>query len=97
VSPPIVMIPGASRGGSSSAGILLLLVAIIGLVALFTGNLDRWIDRIAGKQGGAAGLVAPPGQAATVPEVASPTAGPTSSSGGAQAAAAARAAGFQRT
>ncbi len=50
-------------GGGGSAGVLLLFVAIVGLVALFTGNLDRWINAIAGKQGGAPGLggsTAPP-------------------------------------
>lgn len=43
-------------GGSSAAGILLLLVAIVGLVALFSGNLDRWIAAVAGPAGGAEGL-----------------------------------------
>jgi hypothetical protein len=45
---------------SSSAGILLLFVGIVGLVAFFTGNLDRWITSIAGPQGGAEGVVEPP-------------------------------------
>lgn len=65
VAQPIVV----RSGGSSSAGILLLFIGIVGLVMLFTGNLDRWIGAIAGKQGGAAGIVAPP---AIVPEVAQP-------------------------
>jgi len=43
-------------GGSGAAGVLLLLLAIAGLVALFSGNLDRVIDAIAGGAGGAAGL-----------------------------------------
>lgn len=94
------------RGGGSSGAILLLFVAIVGLVALFTGNLDRWINAIAGGAGGAEGLTggrssggswspalgAQDDFATRNPELAQPS---TSSSGsGATAAGAARAAGF---
>lgn len=51
-------------GSSSSAGILLLLLAIAGLLALFSGNLDRLIGAIAGPAGGAEGLVRRDGAAA---------------------------------
>lgn len=46
-------------GSGSSAGILLLLLAVLGLIALFTGNLDKLIHAVAGPAGGAAGLSAP--------------------------------------
>lgn len=55
------------RGGSS-AGILLLLVAVAGLVALFSGNLDRLIHAIGAPAGGASGLDGQP--AATAPAAA---------------------------
>lgn len=90
-------------GSSSSAGILLLFLGIIGLVALFTGNLDRWINAISGQAGGAEGIVAPGagrtrgGSFGDPPELALPPSsdyGVRHPAGGAQAAAAARAAGF---
>jgi hypothetical protein len=52
-SPRTVIVKGA---GGGSAGILLVLIAVVGLVALFSGNLDRLINAIAGKQGGDPGL-----------------------------------------
>lgn len=42
---PIVVTTAA---GGATAGILLLFLAIVGLVAFFTGNLERWIGEIAG-------------------------------------------------
>jgi len=59
-------------GGGSPAGILLLLIAVIGLVMLFTGNLDRVINLIAGGAGGAAGLSSTPAAS----ESAAATSGP---------------------
>jgi hypothetical protein len=38
------------NGGGAAAGILLLFIAVVGLVAFFTGNLERWIDEIATPQ-----------------------------------------------
>jgi hypothetical protein len=32
--------------GSSSAGLLLLLVAFVGIAGFLTGNLDRWLDAL---------------------------------------------------
>lgn len=42
--------------GSSAAGILLLFIGVVALLALFTGNLERAVASIAGPAGGAAGL-----------------------------------------
>lgn len=92
------------RGGGSSGAILLLFVAIVGLVALFTGNLDRWIGAVAGSAGGAEGLTGDRSVPYTGPELGAgddyatrhPELGqPAGSAGsGATAANAARAAGF---
>lgn len=49
--------PVIIRSGSGAAGVLLLLLAIAGLLALFSGNLDRLINAIAGSAGGAEGLI----------------------------------------
>lgn len=73
-------------GGGSAAGILLLLVAIAGLLALFTGNLDRILESIGAPAGGAAGINAGPdpggrviggqwGQPVAAPRAAAPRAG----------------------
>jgi hypothetical protein len=61
---PTIVMAGAGKGsGSATAGILLLFIAVVGLVAFFTGNLERWIDEIAGPRGdsGADGTAYPPG------------------------------------
>jgi hypothetical protein len=58
VARPIVVQTGGA-GGSSAAGLLLMLVAIVGLVALFSGNLERWIAAVAGPAGGPEGLYRP--------------------------------------
>lgn len=54
---PIVIRQVGGAGGGSAAGLLLLFVAIVGLMALFTGNLERWIQAVAGPAGGPEGLV----------------------------------------
>jgi hypothetical protein len=77
----------------SSAGILLLLLAVIGLVALFTGNLDRLIAAFAGPAGGPEGLGGSP--SAVQDRSPQPAAAPASTSGGAAAADAARRGGFR--
>ena len=53
---PRVVVLRQAGGGGSAAGILLLLIAVAGLLALFTGNLERVVTGIAGPGGGAAGL-----------------------------------------
>lgn len=51
-----VLAAPAAGGSGSAAGILLLLVAIVGLLALFTGNLDRILEGIGAPAGGPEGL-----------------------------------------
>lgn len=79
----------------SAAGILLLLLAVIGLVALFSGNLDRLITAFAGPAGGAEGLTAGGASSAVQDRSPQPAAAPPATSGGAQAADAARRGGFR--
>lgn len=54
--PPAARTVIVQGGGGSAAGILLLLLAAAGLLALFTGNLDRLLSSFAGPAGGAAGI-----------------------------------------
>ena len=46
----------AGQGGGNAGGILLLLIGVLGLVALFSGNLDRLLNAIGGNAGGPAGF-----------------------------------------
>ncbi len=62
---PIVVMAGAA-GGSNAGGILLLLVGVLGLAALFSGNLDRVLNAIGGQSGGPAGF-SPAGNAGAAP------------------------------
>ena len=55
---PRVVVLRQAGGGGSAAGILLLFIAVAGLLALFTGNLERVVTGIAGPAGGAAGIYA---------------------------------------
>lgn len=57
MAPPAPIVVRNVGGGGSAAGLLLLFVAVIGLTALFTGNLERWIQAVAGPAGGPEGLV----------------------------------------
>lgn len=46
---------------SSSAGLLLLLVAFLGVAGFLTGNLDRWLGALFGAQPAVATGAAPAG------------------------------------
>ncbi len=73
---PIVVVAGG-QGGSNAGGILLLLIGVLGLAALFSGNLDRVLNAIGGQAGGPAGFApggAPGGGGEYYPSPAAPAA-----------------------